>query len=168
MALFEATGLHKRFGDQVVLQDLSLAFEEGRLSGIMGPNGAGKTTCFNVLTGRHPPDRGRVTFAGEDITGLSNLERKERLAALLKTAPQPIVYGDHVIAKGEALFDAICAEKGEGIIAKKAESPYRGARAKSWLKVVDGRGADEVARQWTRMTGGDVDPTEGLMLSLHG
>jgi branched-chain amino acid transport system ATP-binding protein len=36
----------------------------------MGPNGAGKTTCFNVLTGRHAPDRGRVTFAGEDITGL--------------------------------------------------------------------------------------------------
>ena len=70
MALFEATGLHKRFGDQVVLQDLSLSFEEGRLSGIMGPNGAGKTTCFNVLTGRHAPDRGRVTFAGEDITGL--------------------------------------------------------------------------------------------------
>ena len=60
MALFEATGLHKRFGDQVVLQDLSLSFEEGRLSGIMGPNGAGKTTCFNVLTGRHAPDRGRV------------------------------------------------------------------------------------------------------------
>jgi branched-chain amino acid transport system ATP-binding protein len=31
---------------------VSLAFEAGRLSGIMGPNGAGKTTCFNVLTGR--------------------------------------------------------------------------------------------------------------------
>ena len=69
MALFEATGLHKRFGDRIVLQDLSLAFEEGRLSGIMGPNGAGKTTCFNVLTGRFAPDRGRVRFAGADITG---------------------------------------------------------------------------------------------------
>ncbi|MEO7411370.1 MAG: DNA ligase D, partial [Sphingomicrobium sp.] len=72
---------------------------------------------------------------GEDITGLSNLERKERLAALLKTAPQPIIYGDHIIAKGEALFDAICKEGGEGIIAKKASATYRGARAKSWLKV---------------------------------
>ena len=70
MALFEASHLHKRFGDQVVLQDLSLAFEEGRLSGIMGPNGAGKTTCFNVLTGRHAPDAGSVRFAGVDITGL--------------------------------------------------------------------------------------------------
>jgi branched-chain amino acid transport system ATP-binding protein len=71
MALFEAHQLHKRFGDQVVLEDVTLAFEQGRLSGIMGPNGAGKTTCFNVLTGRYRPDRGKVLFDGEDITGLA-------------------------------------------------------------------------------------------------
>ena len=70
MALFEAKGLHKRFGDQVVLEEINLSFEEGQLSGIMGPNGAGKTTCFNVLTGRYKPNRGRVVFDGEDITGL--------------------------------------------------------------------------------------------------
>jgi branched-chain amino acid transport system ATP-binding protein len=69
--LFEARHIHKRFGDQVVLEDVSLTFEEGCLSGIMGPNGAGKTTCFNVLTGRFRPDRGVVRFAGEDITGLA-------------------------------------------------------------------------------------------------
>jgi branched-chain amino acid transport system ATP-binding protein len=69
MPLFEASHLHKRFGDQVVLEDVSLAFDEGRLSGIMGPNGAGKTTCFNVLTGRYKPDRGEVRFAGKVITG---------------------------------------------------------------------------------------------------
>jgi branched-chain amino acid transport system ATP-binding protein len=71
MALFEARGLHKRFGDQVVLERIDLAFEAGRLSGIMGPNGAGKTTCFNVLTGRYRPDRGTVLLDGEDITGLA-------------------------------------------------------------------------------------------------
>ena len=71
MLLFEATGIHKRFGRQVVLEHIDLAFEAGQLSGIMGPNGAGKTTCFNVLTGRFRPDRGRVRFLGEDITGLS-------------------------------------------------------------------------------------------------
>ncbi|MEO7762602.1 MAG: ABC transporter ATP-binding protein [Casimicrobiaceae bacterium] len=70
MALFEATHLSKRFGDQVVLEDITLAFPEGEVSGIMGPNGAGKTTCFNVLTGRYKPDRGTVKFAGADITGL--------------------------------------------------------------------------------------------------
>ena len=74
MSLFQATGLAKRFGDQVVLQDINLSFDEGQLGGIMGPNGAGKTTCFNVLTGRFKPDRGRVTFAGENITGLAPRE----------------------------------------------------------------------------------------------
>jgi len=69
MALFEAQHLHKRFGQQVVLEEINLSFAEGRLSGIMGPNGAGKTTCFNVLTGRYKPDRGRVLFDGQDITG---------------------------------------------------------------------------------------------------
>ena len=71
MALFEARRISKRFGDRVVLQDISLTFDAGRLSGIIGPNGAGKTTCFNVLTGRYAPDGGSVLFDGEDITGQS-------------------------------------------------------------------------------------------------
>jgi branched-chain amino acid transport system ATP-binding protein len=68
--MFVASHLHKRFGYQVVLEEINLAFRQGQVSGIMGPNGAGKTTCFNVLTGRYKPDRGRVRFDGEDITGL--------------------------------------------------------------------------------------------------
>jgi branched-chain amino acid transport system ATP-binding protein len=68
--LFVASHLHKRFGHQVVLEEINLAFRQGEASGIMGPNGAGKTTCFNVLTGRYRPDRGQVRFDGEDITGL--------------------------------------------------------------------------------------------------
>ena len=72
---------------------------------------------------------------GEDITKLPNIERKERLAALLKAANHPILYGDHVLAKGEALFDAICKEGGEGIISKKASAPYSGTRSRNWLKI---------------------------------
>jgi branched-chain amino acid transport system ATP-binding protein len=74
MPLFEAKGLHKRFGDQVVLENISLRFEAGQLAGIMGPNGAGQTTCFNGLTGRYKPDRGQVLFDGQDITGRSPLQ----------------------------------------------------------------------------------------------
>jgi bifunctional non-homologous end joining protein LigD len=72
---------------------------------------------------------------GEVITGLSNLERKERLKALLENSPSTFLYGDHVTGKGEALFNAICAEGGEGVIAKKASAPYRGSRTKNWLKI---------------------------------
>jgi len=71
MALFEARNLHKRFGHQVVLQRIDLAFEAGRLSGIMGPNGAGKTTCFNMLNGQLRADSGEVQLNGESILGLS-------------------------------------------------------------------------------------------------
>jgi branched-chain amino acid transport system ATP-binding protein len=78
MALFEARRLHKRFGRHVVLEDVSLAFDEGALHGIMGPNGAGKTTCFNVLTGRFRPDRGDVMFAGESIAGLAPAQIAQR------------------------------------------------------------------------------------------
>ena len=78
MPLFEARHLHKRFGRQVVLEDISLDFDEGRLSGIMGPNGAGKTTCFNVLNGRYRADRGEVVFAGEAITGLAPRQIAQR------------------------------------------------------------------------------------------
>src|SRR5688572_5949649 len=74
MTLLEARDLHLRFGDRVVLENVSLSFEAGRLSGIMGPNGAGKTTCFNVLTGRYKPDRGRVLLEGREITGRSPQE----------------------------------------------------------------------------------------------
>jgi branched-chain amino acid transport system ATP-binding protein len=70
MSLFEARNIHKRFGSRVVLENISLAFEEGQVSGIMGPNGAGKTTCFHVLTGQHRPDRGEIVFDGRPITGL--------------------------------------------------------------------------------------------------
>ncbi|XXX82482.1 ABC transporter ATP-binding protein [Sorangium sp. So ce134] len=78
MALFEAIHLSKRFGDRVVLEDITLSFEQGQLSGIMGPNGAGKSTCFNVLTGHFPPDRGRVLLDGQDITGLSPRQIAQR------------------------------------------------------------------------------------------
>jgi len=74
MALFEAAGLHKRFGDRVVLEQIDLAFEEGSLTGIMGPNGAGKTTCFNCLTGMYAPTRGAIRLEGRDIAALGAAE----------------------------------------------------------------------------------------------
>jgi branched-chain amino acid transport system ATP-binding protein len=60
-----------RFGERVVLEDISLMFPDREFTGIMGPNGAGKTTSFNVLTGRYRPTRGHVLLDGEDITGLA-------------------------------------------------------------------------------------------------
>jgi bifunctional non-homologous end joining protein LigD len=73
---------------------------------------------------------------GEDIAPLPNIERKERLAALLKGVPAPIVYADHVVGNGEGLFEQLCREGLEGIVSKRADAPYRsGRRTQSWLKI---------------------------------
>lgn len=71
MALLEATGIHMRYGDRVVLEEVDMAVDEFECHGIMGPNGAGKTTFFNVITGRAKPTRGAIYLGGENVAGLS-------------------------------------------------------------------------------------------------
>jgi bifunctional non-homologous end joining protein LigD len=72
---------------------------------------------------------------GEDVRKLPNSERKERLAALLDGVPSPIIYGDHVIGRREALLEQVCKDGGEGIVSKKASAPYKGTRTRCWLKI---------------------------------
>ncbi len=50
------------------VNDVSLDILTGSIVSIIGPNGAGKTTFFNMLTGLYKPTRGRIVFAGRDIT----------------------------------------------------------------------------------------------------
>lgn len=68
--LLEVEGLAKRFGGVQAVIDLSFQVRKGEILGMIGPNGSGKTTTFNMITGFYRPDRGRVRFAGQDITGL--------------------------------------------------------------------------------------------------
>ena len=72
---------------------------------------------------------------GENIRNLPNIERKQRLAALLEGVPPPILYGDHVIGRGEEMFAEVCKMGGEGIVSKLANAAYKGIRTRSWLKV---------------------------------
>ena len=52
------------------MNNVSLTFETGRITGLIGPNGAGKTTLFNVIAGLHFPTSGKVFLEEEEITGL--------------------------------------------------------------------------------------------------
>lgn len=66
------------FGGIKVLQGLSLEFRPGEITGLIGPNGAGKTSLFNCLTGAYRPQGGSISFAGQELRGLSPAERAER------------------------------------------------------------------------------------------
>lgn len=61
----------KTFGGLMAVDRLSFTVEEGHIYGIIGPNGAGKTTVFNCITGIYKPEKGSITWRGEEITGLS-------------------------------------------------------------------------------------------------
>ncbi|WP_420137024.1 DNA ligase D [Sphingomonas sp.] len=76
-----------------------------------------------------------LTLDGEDLTGLPNLDRKERLKAYLTDAPAPIQYSEHVVGSGEQLFADLCKQGLEGIVSKRVDAPYRGRRTQSWLKI---------------------------------
>ncbi|PQQ66899.1 ABC transporter ATP-binding protein [Acetivibrio saccincola] len=65
-------GLVKDYGKKRALDSVNLTASNG-IYGLLGPNGAGKTTLMRILAGIISPDRGRVTFDGEDI--LKNMEQ---------------------------------------------------------------------------------------------
>jgi branched-chain amino acid transport system ATP-binding protein len=69
--MLEVRELSKSFGGLKAVDQASLDVREGEIVGLIGPNGAGKTTLFAAIAGFQAPDAGRVTFAGQDITGLA-------------------------------------------------------------------------------------------------
>ncbi len=72
---------------------------------------------------------------GEDIKKLPNIVRKDRLASLLAGVSPPIIYGDHIVGRGEEMFKEVCKLGGEGIVSKKASATYSGTRTRNWLKI---------------------------------
>ena len=67
--LLRVEGLAISFGALRAVSDLSLSVARGRITSVIGPNGAGKSTLFNLVSGALRPQRGRVSFAGTDVTG---------------------------------------------------------------------------------------------------
>ena len=68
--LLHARDLTVRYGRRTALSDFALQLEPGEVRALIGPNGAGKSTVFELLTGFHSADAGRVRFQGRPILGL--------------------------------------------------------------------------------------------------
>ena len=74
--------LTRRFGGLTALSQINFEVQREEICAIIGPNGAGKSTFFNCLTGVLAPTSGRISFNGEDITGLpSNLISQKGMAS---------------------------------------------------------------------------------------
>jgi branched-chain amino acid transport system ATP-binding protein len=71
VVLLRVRSLSKRFGALKAVNDVSFAVEEGEILGLIGPNGSGKSTTFNCIAGLYKPSAGSITFAGDEIAGLT-------------------------------------------------------------------------------------------------
>ena len=69
MALLELTNIETYYGPIMAIRGISLNVEAGRISVLLGANGAGKTTVLKTISGAMEPQKGRVTFNGENIQG---------------------------------------------------------------------------------------------------
>jgi branched-chain amino acid transport system ATP-binding protein len=66
--LLRCTGLTRRWGGLVAVDDVSLGFERGQVHAVIGTNGAGKSTLINMLSGEIEASAGRVELLGHDVT----------------------------------------------------------------------------------------------------
>lgn len=72
--MLRVESIYKSFDDFMAVNGACLTVERGALVAVIGPNGAGKTTLFNLITGLHKPDRGKIIFEGQEIGGLAPYE----------------------------------------------------------------------------------------------
>jgi branched-chain amino acid transport system ATP-binding protein len=114
--LLAVTNLSRRFGGVLAVDGVSIAADEGRITGLIGPNGAGKTTLFGLISGFVAPNEGEIRYAGEPITRLPTHERARRGIARTFQIVQPfagltvrenIVVGAHLRHRARA--DAVAA-----------------------------------------------------------
>jgi bifunctional non-homologous end joining protein LigD len=132
----------------------SLKLKRGELDGEMiVPSESGAD--FNALQGRLSAENkapllymlfDMPALGGKDLRARPLVERKAALEAMLKRRPHPLLgFSAHQIGHGAALFAHASKEGWEGIVSKKADSPYRdGARNGDWVKI-KARLSDEFA-----------------------
>src|SRR5450759_161874 len=106
--MLEVTGLHKRYGELVAVEEVSFTARPGEMVGLLGPNGAGKTTTVSMIAGLLAPDRGEVRIDGGVVRG-----ETDPVKLRLGLVPQDVALHDALSARENlALFGALYGMRG--------------------------------------------------------
>ena len=123
--LVDLQHISKSYGDNLILDDLSLYVRENEFLTLLGPSGCGKTTTLRILGGFEQPDSGRVIFNGQDITNLPPNKRA------LNTVFQQYALFTHMNIKDNIAF---------GLSIKGKSREYINDKIKYALKLVNLQG----------------------------
>jgi len=97
--VIEASHLSKRFGDKLLIEDLSFNLPRGGIVGVIGPNGAGKTTLFRMLAGTEQPDAGKLRIG--ETAQIACVDQSRDLLDNRKTVWEEISDGQDIITIGK-------------------------------------------------------------------
>jgi putative ABC transport system ATP-binding protein len=131
--LIVANDLHKTYGRTAALAGASIRVQGGEIVAIMGPSGSGKSTLLHCLAGIVPPDSGRVTFDGRDMTALSDVER----SALRRSSLGFVFQFGQLVPELTCLENVALPLRLSGVRRREAER-----RAGTWLAQLE---VDDVA-----------------------
>ena len=97
------------YGERTVLSDLSFTVEAGQQATLVGRTGAGKSTVFKLLLGLYPPEKGRITIGGVDVSRITDHQRRscigcveQHFARVPGTVLDQITLGDPLIPRETA------------------------------------------------------------------
>lgn len=97
--MIELRNIFKSFGDNKVLDDISVTYEKGKTNLIIGASGSGKSVLTKCTVGLIEPDSGTVLFDGEDFTKMNVKEKNEVRKEI------------GMLFQGGALFDSMTVEE---------------------------------------------------------
>ena len=182
--ILRTSGLTKRYGAKVALDNLNLTLPQGQIIGLLGPNGSGKTTLLKLCAGLLTPDAGTVTICGKPVGRetkalVSYLPDRTYLRNNQKISQQLDFFQD--------FYDDFDRERAERMLADLGLSPdtvfgtlSKGAREKVQLVLVMSRrarlylldepigGVDPAARDYILHTiVSNYDPGATVLISTH-
>jgi phospholipid/cholesterol/gamma-HCH transport system ATP-binding protein len=94
--MISVRNVHKRFGSQVVLDDVSIDIEPGKTTAVVGPSGVGKSVLLKLIMGILSPDSGEIYIGGDNITAARSESDKNSIRRQLG-----------VLFQSAALFDSL-------------------------------------------------------------
>jgi len=81
--MLEVDNINLHYGAAQALRGISLKAEPGKVTCVLGRNGVGKTSLLRAIVGQHPVSAGSITFEGQNMTGMSTVERARHGVAIV-------------------------------------------------------------------------------------
>src|SRR4051794_26971116 len=164
------TAKYPGLADWLKALPVTTAYLDGELCAVR-PDG---TTSFSLMQAATEGEGEELVYFafdllhldGEDLLLKPLLERKGRLAEILKGAPAGLQYSDHMIGHGADFFRRACQLKAEGVVSKRVDAPYRpGDRRGAWLKLKCLNREEFIVVGWTDPEG--ARPHVGALLLAY-